>query len=179
MTTPPTITIPKLENETPRAYAARVEYLTMGAGRSLDRVAGQKGGKSGGRINNTTVENWSVKYGWAARATEYDATLATLAAQAHAEQYRRDLDEHRQRYQKAGRDLHAIAQGLLAQCARAVRGEVVRTTDGREITIPAMELTPAALSTAMRALMVAADLEAHALRVADLLPRLGADSERD
>ncbi len=177
MTTPPQITIPKLESETPRAYAARVEYLTMGAGRSLDRLR-QNHGKTTATYTRQ-VEDWSAKYGWQRHAEQYDQTLATLAAQAHAEQYRRDLDEHRQRYQKAGRDLHAIAQGLLAQCARAVRGEVVRTTDGREITIPAMELTPAALSTAMRALMVAADLEAHALRVADLLPRLGADSERD
>lgn len=173
MTTPATITIPKLEGETPKAYQARVRYFTLGERRTIDAVA-QELTKS-----RSLIARWSERYGWYELSQRYDQTLASVAASAHAEQYRRDLDEHRARYQKAGRDLHAIAQGLLAQCARAVRGEVVRTTDGREITIPAMELTPAALSTAMRALMVAADLEAHALRVADLLPRLGADSERD
>ena len=72
---------------------------------------------------------------------------------------------------------HAIASGLLAQCARAIRGEVVIDKDGKAHTIPAMELTPASLRVAMQALTIAADLEAHALRLGELLPRLSAGSE--
>jgi hypothetical protein len=41
-----------------------------------------------------------------------------------------------------------------------------------------MEMTPGALTIAARALATAADLEAHALRIADLMPKLDVyDSE--
>ena len=161
-TAAPSIEIPRLPDETPRAYAARVAYLTMGPGRSLDKVAGQKGGREGARPNNTAVENWSRKYGWPALAAQYDATLATLAARAHAEEYQRDLEDHRKRYQQAGRALYGVAVEMLASLRKS------------QATI---EYTPATLSTIARALTVAGDLEAHALRVADLLPRLNDDSE--
>lgn len=159
----PAITIPKLDGETPRAYAARVEYLTMGAARSLDKVAGQKGGKSGGRVNNTTVENWSRKYGWQAHAASYDATIATLAAQAHAEEYQRDLAAHRADAMRYGQALCGVAVEMLTQ----LRG-VSKTID----------YSPAALATIARALTTGLDLRAHALDLDRLMPALtpqGAD----
>jgi hypothetical protein len=166
----PAITIPKLEGETPRAYAARVEYLTMGAGRSLDRVAGQGGGKNGARVNNTTVENWSVKYGWKAAASEYDQTVATLAAQAHAESYRRELEDHRERYGKAGKALHNLAAAYLNKLAQRIKD-----LDSSEIKAGRLALD---VRTAAAALQIAGDLEAHALRVADLLPKLDSGDDR-
>ena len=154
----PAITIPKLEGETPRAYAARVEYLTMGAGRSLDKVvAGQEGGKKGARGNNTTVENWSVKYGWKAAASEYDQTVATLAAQAHAAEYRARLEQHRADAARYGEALCGVAVEMLAQL-RDVRKSI--------------EYSPAALATIARALTTGLDLRAHALDLDRLMPSL-------
>ena len=170
----PQIDIPRIASETARAYAARVEYVIAGEGRSIDRLADQRRSKSGSR--STTLLNWSAKYGWVESARAYDNTIATLkaqhAAQAELSSYRDALENHRARYQKAGQDLYAIASGLLSQCARAIKGEQIKGADGKTYTIPAMELTPATVSTAMRALAIAADLEAHALRIAELLPAL-------
>lgn len=180
MTSPlPQIDIPRMEGETARAYAARVEYITAGEGRSIDKLLDQKRIKSVSR--SSTLLHWSAKYGWVESARQYDNTLATLkaqhAAQAELSAYREALESHRTRYQKAGQDLHTVASALLTQCARAIKGERIEGKDGKIYTIPAMELTPTSLSTAMRALTTAADLEAHALRIADLLPRLNHDSE--
>ena len=175
MTTAPAITMPRLDNETPRAYAARVRYLTMGAERSLDKLAGHFGGRDG--ANNTTVENWSVKYGWRAHAAAYDQTLATLAAQAAATEYLAEARAHRERTKKVASDLYAVSTALLAQCSRAIRGQIITGMDGTVYTIPAMELTPATLATATRGLLAALDLGAHALDLDRLLPTLTSDRE--
>lgn len=169
MSTPqaPTIEIPRLPDEPPRAYDARVRYIVAGPGRSLEKTR-QEIGKGSVRY----LEAWSSRYGWVDAAARYDQTLATLVAHANAEQYRRDLEDHRERYQKAGKDLYAVSLALLQACARAIRGQKIKGADGQEYLIPAMELTPASLSTAMRGLQAAGDLEAHALRLADLLPQL-------
>jgi len=153
--TPATITIPRLDEETPRAYAARVEYLTMGPQRSLDKLAGHKRGTSG--VSNTTAENWSVKYGWGAAAAAYDQTLANLAARAHAESYQRDLEAHRADAMQYGRALCGVAVAMLAQLQAHHK---------------AIEYTPAALATIARALTTGLDLRAHALDLDRLLPTL-------
>jgi len=183
VTTPTTtrIEIPRLDGETPRAYAARVEYLTMGPGRSLDKVV-QRGQSAGGsRVTQriATVENWSAKYGWQASAAQYDATLATLAAQESAARYLADLREHGARSRDTARALHGVASILLEQCRRAIRGEVVKTADGRTITIPAMDMTPATFGAAVRGLVAALDLEAHTLGVDKLLGSLTGDGGDD
>ena len=165
-----TIEIPKIENETPRAFAARAEYLTMGAGRSLDKLR-QKHGKTTASYTRQ-LEDWSAKYGWQKSASEYDRMLADIAAQQHADAYRRDLEAYRDKALKAGRDLFTVAQALLIQCSRAIQGQQIEGKDGKVYTIPAMELTPTTLATASRALLQALDIEAHALRVADILPQL-------
>jgi hypothetical protein len=164
----PAITIPKIEGETPRAYAARVEYLTMGAGRSLDKLR-QNHGKT--TVTYTRqVEDWSVKYGWKAAASEYDQTVATLAAQAHADSYRRELEDHRERYGKAGKALHNLAAAYLNKLAQRIK-----TLESSEIKAGRLALD---VRTAAAALQIAGDLEAHALRVANLLPKLDQGDDR-
>lgn len=175
----PAITIPRLEGESNKAYATRVEYILMGPGRSFDKLRRQNAGKSGLSTRRSSMEQWSVQFNWQEHARRYDDTVAAIAAQRDAEQYVADLEEHRKRYQKTGRDLHTIATALLNQCARAVRGEVIYGADGKEYYIPSMELTPNTFSTAVRGLVVAADLEAHALRIAELLPRLDYDPDSE
>lgn len=155
MTDPAAITIPRLPDEPPRAYAARVVYLTLGRDRSLAKVGEQIGVRS-----VRYLEQWSADYGWGESARQYDQTLATLAARRAAQAYLDDLEEHRKRYQQSGRALHAVAVAMLTKLREASAS---------------VDYTPAALATIARALTVAADLEAHALRVADLLPRLTDD----
>lgn len=156
MTNTTTIEIPKQAGERAERYEARTLYLTMGANRSQEHVA-QKLGKS-----RQLIGRWSAEDGWAEQASNYDQTLANLAARAHAAQYQEDLKEHRERYQKAGKALYGVATQMLASLQKSQSS---------------IEYTPAALSVIARALTTAGDLEAHALRVADLLPRLTDDSE--
>lgn len=151
---PPTVEIPRLPDESNRAYAARIAYVTMGPQRSLDAVA-KKCAKS-----VPLMKRWSSLHDWSATARAWDDQQAAAAAQAAAQQYLADLEEHRHRYQQSGRALHAVAVEMLSQLRQSAR---------------TIDYTPAALATISRALTVAADLEAHALRLADILPRLSDD----
>jgi hypothetical protein len=169
MSTSATIEIPRLPDESSRAYEARVSYVTMGPARSIDAVT-QKWNKS-----RSLFARWSEQYGWVDSARLYDEQQAFLTIQEAAATYRKDLEEHRTKTMKAGGDLFTVAQALLVQCGRAIRGQQIEGKDGKLYTIPAMELTPTTLATAARALTTALDLEAHALRIADLLPKLSTD----
>lgn len=154
MTDTTTIEIPRLPQERAERHEARVLYLTMGADRSLDAVR-KKLGKS-----KELIERWSSADGWVEQARQYDQALAAIAARRAAQAYLDDLEEHRKRYQQSGRALHGVAVAMLTKLREASAS---------------VDYTPAALATIARALTVAADLEAHALRVADLLPRLTDD----
>lgn len=67
--------------ETNKAVIACNDYLRMGPGRSLaklfDKYRVQVEGESGAELPPTkrlpTLEDWSTKFGWQARAAEYDA----------------------------------------------------------------------------------------------------------
>lgn len=170
----PTITIPRLPDETPRAYAARVEYVTMGAGRSLARLSGRNEGGSRVTTRLATLERWSAQYGWVDSARQYDDAAAALRIQAAADAYRRDLEDHRQRYAKAGRDLYTVATAMVAHMARHLRdaGRTLELRDGTTYTVPAVRLSDTTLGAVSRALTIAGDLEAHALRLEELIPQL-------
>lgn len=148
------IDIPQFENESRQAYAARVEYLMLGEARSLDAVS-QKVAKS-----LPLIKRWSSRDNWQQAAQQYDQTLASLAAQQHAEQYLADLAEHRARYAKVGRALFQVASGMLGDL-NAARGSIVPNGN--------------TLATVSRALTIAADLEAHALGLDQLLSQLTPD----
>ena len=166
MTTPPAITIPKLDGETPRAYAARVEYLTMGAGRSLDRVAerAQTAPKPRPTIRLATLKGWSAAYNWQEHAARYDQSLASVAARAHAEEYQRSIEAQRAEAQKVGAEL--IGMG------RAIAAEIARRRD-------VLEYKPADLAVAVKAILAGFDLRAHALDLDKLLPALLGEEGRD
>jgi ABC-type transporter MlaC component len=148
---PPQIDIPQLDGESRQAYAARVEYLTMGESRSHEAVA-QKYSKSVG-----LMARWSSRYNWQAHARAYDQTLATLAVQQHAAQYLADLADHRERYSRAGRALFQVATSMLADLNQQRA---------------AIKPNGNTLATVSRALTIAADLEAHALGLDQLMEQL-------
>lgn len=150
-----TITIPRLDGESSRAYAARVEYVTMGPQRSYALV-GQRLGKSG-----TLIDRWASTYEWVESARRYDGMVATLAIQDAATRYRADLEAHREDAMQYGKELCTVAVGLL--------GKLKKTAEALEV------VPPSALPVIVKALTTGMDLQAHALRVAELLPRLTPD----
>lgn len=172
---------PRLPGETPRAYSSRLAYLLLGPGRSLaklvERAQSEPGASPTKRL--ATLKKWCAEFDWTDWAAQYDHALAANAARAQAAEYQRQLEAHRDRARKTGEELYTAARALLQQCMRAVRGQVIRGEDGREYSIPAMELTPATFSTAMRGLLMALDMEAHALGLDELLPTLRQDGREE
>jgi len=151
----PTITLPRLDNESAQAYAARVAYVTLGPNRTLDQTRVQLMKYSPGYTR--VLAGWSDKFEWKVYARAYDDQVAALAIQKAASEYIVNLEEHRQRYQDCGKALYMVASKMLNKLNEQAKY---------------MEYSPNTLNTIARALTIAADMEAHALRIADLLPRL-------
>lgn len=165
-----TIAIPRLEGESSRAYAARVEYVTAGPQRDL-RTLAQKLDKS-----LTIIGRWSSHYDWVEHARRYDDTLAGMVAQEAADAYRADLEAHRKKAMEAGQGLYAVAGQLLKKLNSALASpRQVEGADGKLYTLHGIDFNAAVLTTVSRALQTALDLEAHALGVDRLLPSLEAD----
>lgn len=164
-----TIELPRLENESARAYAARVEYVTMGAGRSLEKLRGQSGGKAGVPNRLTTLEEWSTRYDWGDSARKYDDALASVTVQQAAEEHQKSLRAFRAKYAKSGDDLHKVASVMLSVFAQQIQGKRIEGKDGNVYVIPTMEMNANTLGQIKAALQTAADLEALALRIEDLL----------
>lgn len=165
------VTIPRLENERAERYQARTLYTTMGPDRNLRAVA-QKLNKS-----LTIIGRWSTEDDWPALVAAYDQMLGNLAARDAADAYRRDLEDHRKRYGDAGKALYQVAGAVLQQLGKALAQPpiTIEGKDGKLYKIPGIKVTPELLTTAARAMTIAADLEAHALRLGDILPRLDHD----
>lgn len=156
------ITIPRFPGERAERHEARVLYLTMGAGRSLDAV-GKKLGKSG-----ALIERWSAADGWAEQARSYDSTMTTLAVQKHRAEYDAALEAHRKKVLEKTASLSRILDGLEAQVVRAITGQVVEGKDGKTYYIPKMPIDAAVLGHLIKGRLTVADMEAHALDIPSL-----------
>lgn len=168
-----TIELPRIENESPRAYSAFLVYAEMGAGRSIDKARRKLGKSSVGY--NRVMEEWSVKHEWQQRARRYDEALAQLAAQAQADAYIAEVQKYRAEYRETGKILHTMGKQLIAAMAGRLRGRTVETKQGELIVIPEIELNQNALTVAARAIVAAADLEAHALGLERLMQSVEPD----
>lgn len=167
---PDTITIERLPDESPRAYQARVEYVTAGPDRSTAKV-GQRLGKS-----KDLMDRWSARYDWAATARAWDDQQVAAAIQEAADQYRADLEAHRKKAMEAGQGLYMVAGQLLKKLNAALASpKQIKGEDGKMYTLHGIDFTAATLTTVSRALQTSLDLEAHALGVDRLLPSLEAD----
>jgi hypothetical protein len=161
---PTTITLPRIDGESSRAYAARVEYVTMGPQRSIDKLADQNGIKTGSRVSRYL--EWSRKYGWVSSAEKYDSEIALITVNDAAEKHRADLEEHRKKAMDAGRSLYGVAGQMLHQLNVALANpKKIKGEDGKWYTLHGIEITSATLTTVARALQTALDLSAHALGV--------------
>jgi hypothetical protein len=151
MTDRPTIELPRIDDESARAYAARVAYAKMGPQRSLEKLRQQIGNRS-----VRYLEQWSTKYGWTKSAEDYDRQLTYITLEEAQEAYRADLADYRKRYGDMGKALYGSAV-LAMRKINAVLGK------------PETELGVGSLITIINAVKTAADLEALALRVEHLL----------
>lgn len=160
-----TIELPRLEGESAKAHLARIEYVTMGAGRSFDRLLNryQSATKAPPTKRRDTIVDWSVRYGWQDSAREYDDQIAFLTIQEAADQYRADLADYRKRYGDMGKALYGSAAKLLRK--------VNATLDLSEMA------GLGSLITVINAVKTAADLEALALRIEPLLGQLQTDDD--
>jgi hypothetical protein len=166
-------TIPRLPNERPERYQARVEYIVAGPDRSLEAVS-QKLAKS-----VPLIKRWSSADDWTDHARKWDELMVHLRTeaqtQAEIDAYRRDLEDHRKRYGDAGKNLYKVAMGLMNAIALQLQGQTIEGKDGKKYTLPAMKIDQGAITILARAMTIAADLEAHALRLGEILPKLDHD----
>ena len=172
-----TITIERLPEETPKAYQARVEYITAGRDRSLDKLR-QKYARNTSYKRQLQV--WSSRYDWVECARKYDEAAAHLVTQEALEQYRADLEAHRKKASEAGQALYQVAGQLLKKVNAALATpRQIEGKDGRMYTLHGIDFNSSALgsalSTVTRSFQTALDLEAHALGVDKLLPSLETD----
>lgn len=150
MARPTTIELPRLPDESTKAYQARVEYVTMGPQRSQEAVS-QKLGKS-----RQLMYRWATQYDWSKSAREYDEQISYITVQEAADAYRADLADYRKRYGDMGKALYGSAAKMLKRINTSLDNG----------SIP---LGPNAIVSVLNAAKTAADLEALALRVEHLL----------
>lgn len=173
MTTPATITIPRLPGERAERHEARVLYLTMGADRSQEAVS-RKLGKS-----RQLISRWSAEDNWAEQAQRYDSDLAMIAVARHRADYDRALEEHRRKVLEKTASLTKILDGLEAQVSRALVGQVIEGADGKTYYIPKMPIEVGAITALLRGRLTVADMEAHALDIPGLRAALLAEPDAD
>lgn len=161
-------TIERLPDEHPARFQARVEYIVAGPDRSLERVRQKIGMRSVRRL-----EMWSSEDGWGEQARRWDELIVNLRTQAEVDAYRRDLEAHRKKAMDAGRSLFTVAGRLLQQIDTALANpRRIEGKDGKMYTLHGIDLNSSSLAVAARGLTAALDLEAHALRLGDILPKL-------
>jgi hypothetical protein len=169
----PTIELPRLENERPERYEARVNYILMGGDRSLEGVR-QKIGKGSVR----RIEQWSAEDHWVEQAARYDQMVYTVAAQGQATKYRADLEAHREKAMTSAKNLLALANGLTRLYADALQQpQKIKGADGKTYTLHKIAVDTNTLTTISKATVASLDLEAHALGIDTILGKLDDDSE--
>ena len=147
------IELPRQNGESTKAHQARIEYVTMGAGRSLDKLR-QKYGRNPAYTRH--LERWSSQYGWVVSAEQYDEACASITMQQASAQHQADLAAFRTRCAESGRALYSVSVRLLKLFDTRLQSGLI-------------EIGPGTLQLVANAFKTALDLEATALRVEELL----------
>ena len=95
------------QDETSRAYEAFCAYRDMGPGRSIAKT-GQLLGK-----NQTTLEQWSSKYGWVKRVAAWDDEQDRIEREAAQKEQAKAIRDMRVRHAK-------LAEAMLMKAARGL-----------------------------------------------------------
>ncbi len=73
----------RLTGESSKAFEAFCMYRDMGTQRTIVKLRDIYLQKYGKKVSNRTLEAWSVKYHWVARARAYDDHIEELKREAH------------------------------------------------------------------------------------------------
>lgn len=163
-------TLAKRRGESARAHAAFLDYVRMGPGRSLSKLAAhyrQKNGEPAVEKPPTTtlrtLETWSSKFAWQARLADFRQER-DRQDQAAAEARRRALQEADFR---TGDELRDLAKRILDQTPQFLKTtrRLVKGSHGQ----PDREVITVGLDGGLmlRALQLASELQNKALGVAD------------
>ena len=155
ITTTPTIEIPRLEGETARAYNARVQYITMGPQRSIDRLADQVGINS--RSRYTYMRDWSVRFNWVEHARRYDDAVASLTVHRATTEYQEQLENQR-------REAFSLGSEML-DASRAMLADIMARRQQ-------MEYRPGDLAIVAKVAMAGLEARSHALNIDRLMQML-------
>lgn len=119
----------RLEGETDKAYAALCKWLELGPGRTLGAAAELLSRKPQGY--RRTLEQWSSRFDWAARAAEHDRANASAQLERAAESAADSLAPVRERLA----ELATQAAGVLAELLRdaSQRGSSTRLQAARAV----------------------------------------------
>ena len=109
MSDTPRIELPQYDGESPQAYAARVEYVTMGAKRSYNLV-GQKLKKA-----RTQIYRWASRYKWVECAEQYDNAVYSVEITARTQDYAQRIAAHRSTALTVGDELVTMGRVLAQQ----------------------------------------------------------------
>lgn len=148
--------IAQLPDETDKAYDAFLRYLNMGPERTIAAVARQ--------INKhaTQLKDWATDNRWVERVRQHNAQVAREAQKRATEDYLKDVQEHRDRYMRTGKELHALSRALLGKVAEGLNNGDIPINTGT-------------LNTVARCFQLSVDLEAHALSLDKLMTLLDTD----
>lgn len=161
------IEIPRLDDESQRAYNARVAYITAGNGRSLEKLF--RNSTKSAQIPRH-VKGWSSRFEWVEHAKRYDETLASLAARRKAQQYIEDVEKYQDEYNKTGKAMLVTGLKLLKGLEETL--DKMKKDDWKEY------ITPQMINAMIRMFALSADLRANALQLDALIERLSpADPE--
>lgn len=105
--------LPRAEKETARAYRAKQDYLSLGPGRSLEKLLtiyrARKQDEAGTPPTTlkATLARWSTTWGWVTLADKYDAFTGDRLLEQQLEErkksYHRQLEEFREKHLAVGR----------------------------------------------------------------------------
>lgn len=128
------------------AHTALMDYLRMGAGRSLAKLTaryeamverGQSAGDPGAELPPTrrkaTLEAWSTRYGWQARAEAWDKAQEA----AVREQWAKRQQEIRERDWGQGSELRTLGDKILGEAPNFIKRVRRQVQSGRPAVLDA------------------------------------------
>jgi hypothetical protein len=106
---------PKLSDESPNAYAAFLDYMSLEVPRSIPALLefyGQNRQKTAKRPKENTLYDWHAQHHWKRREAEYIDAMAEEVNQQNREWYVRRLDKVKQQAEKLDSILIDLIQGF-------------------------------------------------------------------
>ena len=148
----------KRDGDTPRSYAALLDYAAMGAGRSLAKLAAAYRNHTGvGTAPPTRQEStlgaWSASHAWAERVAAYDAVCAAEGEAERAARRRQRRAALEEADHADGAALRAFVMDALREAPKFLRrSEQIVEANGERVKVITLALAagPGELARALK-----------------------------